>query len=253
MREPADFIRDLAALGAAQRTVRLDQATGADALSRIVTRAPAARSTRGADPIAHDEGGQEPGRDRGRARGAAPRRRRGGALSRLVRPRGAARQAHRDRRGRGAGKLPPRHRPAQGRVVPDHLRRRAERRDRALPRHARDQPQDRAGRAVPDRLRRRSTRTAPPTSPAPSRSASRRAEMRERFTRVLKGHIAIARAVFPDGTTGAQLDPFARAGAVGGRPRLRPRHRPRRRQLSVGARGPGAHLQARQHRRSSAA
>jgi Xaa-Pro aminopeptidase len=34
--------------------------------------------------------------------------------------------------------------------------------------------------------------------------------MRERFTRVLKGHIAIARAVFPDGTTGAQLDPLAR-------------------------------------------
>jgi len=27
---------------------------------------------------------------------------------------------------------------------------------------------------------------------------------------VLKGHIAIAHAVFPDGTTGAQLDPFAR-------------------------------------------
>ncbi len=36
------------------------------------------------------------------------------------------------------------------------------------------------------------------------------AEMRARFTQVLKGHIAIARAVFPDGTTGAQLDPFAR-------------------------------------------
>ena len=36
-------------------------------------------------------------------------------------------------------------------------------------------------------------------------------EMRDRFTRVLKGHIAIARAVFPDGTTGAQLDSFARA------------------------------------------
>ena len=34
--------------------------------------------------------------------------------------------------------------------------------------------------------------------------------MRDRFTRVLKGHIAIARAVFPDGTTGAQLDSFAR-------------------------------------------
>jgi Xaa-Pro aminopeptidase len=35
-------------------------------------------------------------------------------------------------------------------------------------------------------------------------------EMRDRFTRVLRGHIAIARAVFPDGTTGAQLDALAR-------------------------------------------
>jgi Xaa-Pro aminopeptidase len=35
-------------------------------------------------------------------------------------------------------------------------------------------------------------------------------EMRERFTLVLKGHIAVARAVFPEGTNGAQLDPFAR-------------------------------------------
>ena len=36
-------------------------------------------------------------------------------------------------------------------------------------------------------------------------------EMRDRYTRVLKGHIAIARAVFPVGTTGAQIDAFARA------------------------------------------
>ena len=35
-------------------------------------------------------------------------------------------------------------------------------------------------------------------------------EMRDRFTRVLKGHIAIATAVFPAGTSGAQLDSFAR-------------------------------------------
>jgi len=35
-------------------------------------------------------------------------------------------------------------------------------------------------------------------------------EMRARFTRVLKGHIAIARAVFPAGTSGAQLDSLAR-------------------------------------------
>ena len=34
--------------------------------------------------------------------------------------------------------------------------------------------------------------------------------MRDRFTRVLRGHIAIARAVFPDGTTGAQIDTLAR-------------------------------------------
>ena len=37
------------------------------------------------------------------------------------------------------------------------------------------------------------------------------AEMKERFTRVLKGHIAIASARFPRGTTGAQLDTLARA------------------------------------------
>ncbi len=37
------------------------------------------------------------------------------------------------------------------------------------------------------------------------------AEMRDRFTRVLQGHVAIARAVFPKGTTGAQIDSFARA------------------------------------------
>ena len=36
-------------------------------------------------------------------------------------------------------------------------------------------------------------------------------EMRDRFTRVLKGHIAIARAVFPKGVNGAQIDAFARA------------------------------------------
>ncbi len=35
-------------------------------------------------------------------------------------------------------------------------------------------------------------------------------EMRDRFTRVLKGHIAIARSVFPAGTSGAQIDAFAR-------------------------------------------
>src|SRR6202043_381439 len=35
-------------------------------------------------------------------------------------------------------------------------------------------------------------------------------EMRDRFTRVLRGHIAIACAQFPDGTTAAQIDTLAR-------------------------------------------
>jgi Xaa-Pro aminopeptidase len=36
------------------------------------------------------------------------------------------------------------------------------------------------------------------------------AEMRDRFTRVLKGHIALARIIFPQGTRGSQLDTLAR-------------------------------------------
>ncbi len=35
-------------------------------------------------------------------------------------------------------------------------------------------------------------------------------EMRDRFTRVLKGHIGLATAIFPPGTNGGQLDSFAR-------------------------------------------
>ena len=46
------------------------------------------------------------------------------------------------------------------------------------------------------------TRTVPIGEPTP--------EMRDRFTRVLKGHIAVATAVFPKGTRGSQLDSFAR-------------------------------------------
>jgi len=36
------------------------------------------------------------------------------------------------------------------------------------------------------------------------------AEVKDRFTRVLKGHIALDQAVFPEGTVGSQLDSFAR-------------------------------------------
>ena len=37
------------------------------------------------------------------------------------------------------------------------------------------------------------------------------AELRDRYTRVLQGHIAIARLVFPEGVAGVRLDAFARA------------------------------------------
>ncbi|HZG07436.1 MAG TPA: aminopeptidase P family protein [Allosphingosinicella sp.] len=36
------------------------------------------------------------------------------------------------------------------------------------------------------------------------------AEMKDRFTRVLKGHIALSTAIFPEGTRGSQLDTLAR-------------------------------------------
>ena len=46
------------------------------------------------------------------------------------------------------------------------------------------------------------TRTVPIGEPS--------AEHKDRFTRVLKGHIALAMAVFPEGTSGSQLDALAR-------------------------------------------
>jgi Xaa-Pro aminopeptidase len=46
--------------------------------------------------------------------------------------------------------------------------------------------------------------------PTSDGSAQPSPEQKDRFTRVLKGHIAIARAVFPQGTSGSQLDAFAR-------------------------------------------
>ena len=65
------------------------------------------------------------------------------------------------------------------------------------------------------------------------------AELRERVTRVLKGHIAIATLVFPQGVGGVASGRLRPARAVGGRAGLRPWHRARRRQLPVGARGAG--------------
>ncbi len=127
------------ALGAAQATVRLDSATAADAI------APHHRASGGKSRAAPIRSPLMKAikNDTEIAGTRAAHRRDGAAVTRFLAwfdreaPVG---QAHRDRRGRGAGDVPPRHRPPQGRVVPDHLGLRAERRDRALPRHARDQP-----------------------------------------------------------------------------------------------------------------
>ena len=138
------------------------------------------------------------------------------ALSRLVRPRSARRQAHRDRRRRGAGELPPRHRRCS-RTFP-------------FPTIAGAGPN---GAIVHYRVTRKTNRRIAPGELFLIDSGAQyedgttditrtiaigepTAEMRDRFTRVLKGHIAIARAVFPDGTTGAQLDRWR--GNSSGRP-----------------------------------
>src|SRR5712671_3302431 len=59
VREPDAFIGDLKALGGEHRTVRLDQATGADALSRIIGDS-GGKVTRGLDPIATMKAVQNP-------------------------------------------------------------------------------------------------------------------------------------------------------------------------------------------------
>ena len=125
-----------------------------DALSRLIERA-GGKVSRGADPIALHEGGEERSRNRRRPRGASARRRGDGALPRLVRPGSAGRQAHRDRRRRRrwrpSAATPARSRTSRSRPSPApgpngaivHYR---------VTRN--DQPHDRRRRAVPDRFRR---------------------------------------------------------------------------------------------------
>ena len=182
---------------AAAAKVRLDP-SAAPERSRASSPRAAARFVRGADPIAPMKAVKNAAEIAGTRAAHLPRRRGGDALPRLARPRGAA--------GRPRPRSTPSRRwrvsardtgAAPGRFLPDHRRRRAERRHRALPRHAR-RPTAASRRASCSwSIPARNTRTAPPTSPAPSRSARRAPEMRDRFTRVLKGHLAIARAVFP--------------------------------------------------------
>jgi Xaa-Pro aminopeptidase len=208
VREPADLARDLAALGASKKTVRIDQATASDALAREITRA-GGKLSRGPDPIvqmkAIKNGVEIAGAN-------AAHRRDGAAMVRfLAWFEGAA----------AGGRLTE----IEAVEALESFRRDTGKlKDVSFPTIAGAGPD---GAIVHYRVTRKTNRPIAPGSlflidsgaqyedgttditrtlavGAPS------AEMRERFTRVLKGHIAIARAVFPDGTTGAQLDSFAR-------------------------------------------
>ncbi len=208
VREPSDFVGALGALGRQKRTVRLDQATAADALARLIT-SHGGKVTRGACPIALMKAVKNEIEIAG-ARAAHIRD--GAAVTRFLAwfdreaPRGklteidavAALESFR----RDTGLL----------------------KDISFPTIAGAGPD---GAIVHYRVTSRSNRVVAPGELFLIDSGAQyedgttditrtiavgepTAEMRDRFTRVLKGHIAIARAIFPEGTTGAQLDSFAR-------------------------------------------
>jgi Xaa-Pro aminopeptidase len=208
LREPAAFADDLAGLGKAKKTVRIDQATAADALARLVT-GHGGKASRGQDPIALMKAVKNSVEIEG---ARAAHRRDGAAMVRFLAwferaaPAGSlteieAVEALESFR-RDTGKL----------------------KDVSFPTIAGAGPD---GAIVHYRVTRKTNRLIAPGSLFLLDSGAQYEdgttditrtlavgtptdEMRERFTLVLKGHIAIARAMFPDGTTGAQLDPFAR-------------------------------------------
>ncbi len=208
MREPAAFVSDLGAHAAGKTRMRLDQATAADALVRIVMQNGGV-PLRGPDPIA----GMKTVKNSTEIAGAkAAHLRDGAALAKFLAwfdreaPSGklteidAVQALESFRRESGllkdlsfstiAGSGP------NGAVVHYRVTRKTSR--RIVPGDlflidSGGQYQDGTTDV---------TRTVIVGEPT--------AEMRDRFTRVLKGHIAIARAVFPEGTTGAQLDTLAR-------------------------------------------
>ena len=208
VREPADFVQALAALGQARKTVRLDQATAADALARLVT-SHGGKVARGPCPIALMKAVKNHAEISG-ARAAHIRD--GVAVTRFLAwfDREAARGtlteidavAALESFRRDTGLLKDVSFPTISGAGPDG----------AIV-HYRVTTKTNRGIAAGELFLLDSggqyqdgttdiTRTVAVGEPT--------AEMRERFTRVLKGHIAIARAIFPDGTTGAQLDSFAR-------------------------------------------
>ncbi len=208
IREPQAFAADLTTLGASHATVRLDQATGADALARMITES-GGKPVPAADPVVLMKAAKNAAEIAGTH---AAHVRDGAAVCRFLAwfddeaPRGrlteidtvAALETFRRDTGllkdvsfptiAGAG--------PNGAIVHYRVTRKTNRRIEPGELYLVD-----SGAQYEDGTT-DITRTVSVGLPT--------AEMRDRFTRVLKGHIAIARAVFPDGTTGAQLDSFAR-------------------------------------------
>src|SRR5262245_60856119 len=208
LREPSDFPRALEDLGRQKKSVRLDQATAADALARLIT-SHGGRATRGPCPI----GLMKAVKNEVEIAGArAAHVRDGAAVTRFL--------AWFDREAPG-GKLTEIDAVA---ALESFRRETGLLKDISFPTIAAAGPD---GAIVHYRVTRDSNRIIAPgelfliDSGGQYEDATTdvtrtvivgkpTAEMRDRFSRVLKGHIAVARALFPEGTTGAQLDSFAR-------------------------------------------
>jgi Xaa-Pro aminopeptidase len=170
VQEPANFIKGLEALGRAKANVRLDQGTAADALSRIITAAGGAVS-RGPDPISAMKA------EKNAVAALESFRRDTGLLKDVSFPSIS-----------GAG--------PNGAIVHYRVTKKSNRAIKPGELFLID-----SGGQYEDGTT-DITRTVVVGEPA--------ADMRMHFTLVLRGHIAIARAIFPDGTNGAQLDTLAR-------------------------------------------
>jgi len=208
LRAPSDFKADLAALGKAQRAMRLDPSLCPDAIGRLIDEN-GGKVLRGADPIAPMKAVKNVAEIAG---ARAAQQRDGAAVARFLAwfdreaPRGtlteidAVEALESFRRDTGLLK------------------------DVSFPTIAGAGPN---GAVVHYRVTRRTNRCIEPGELFLVDSGGQyedgttditrtlvlgtpSADMRRNFTLVLKGHIAIAGAVFPDGTTGAQLDPLAR-------------------------------------------
>jgi Xaa-Pro aminopeptidase len=208
VREPSALTDDLARLGEAKKTVRIDRATAAEALARIIS-SHGGKISRGPDPIALMKAVKNTVEIEG---ARAAHRRDGAAVARFL--------AWFDREAPG-GKLTE----IEAVEALESFRRDTGKlKDVSFPTIAGAGPD---GAVVHYRVTHKSDRALAPGSLLLIDSGAQyedgttditrtlpigtpTAEMCARFTLVLKGHIAIARAVFPDGTTGAQLDSLSR-------------------------------------------